>query len=126
MKVPDSAKLLRGVSKPVLVDAMKDILPESLLTRPKQGFTLPFEKWMRDELFQEISSVLSSPSVGSVGLAPREVAGVWSAFLDRRDGMTWSRPWALYTLKRWADRNEVAIGERPLAPEPSEPLAIAR
>jgi asparagine synthase (glutamine-hydrolysing) len=126
MKIPDSAKLRRGVSKPVLVDAMKDILPESLLARPKQGFTLPFEKWMRDELFPEISSVLKSPSVGSVGLAPREVAAVWNAFLDRRDGMTWSRPWALYTLKRWADQNEVAIEERPATPEPSASLAGAR
>jgi asparagine synthase (glutamine-hydrolysing) len=126
MSIPDSAKLRPGVSKPVLVDTMKDILPESLLVRRKQGFTLPFEKWMRDELFTEVSSVLKSPSVSSVGLSPNEVTEVWSDFLSRSGGMTWSRPWALYTLKRWADQNDVSIAEHPVNATPSVSLAGAR
>jgi asparagine synthase (glutamine-hydrolysing) len=126
MSIPDSVKLRRGVSKPVLVETMKDILPESLLVRRKQGFTLPFERWMRDQLFDEVSTVLRSPSTSSVGLSPEEVARVWKESLDRRGGMTWSRPWALYTLKRWADQNDVAIADQPAASPPRVSLAGAR
>jgi asparagine synthase (glutamine-hydrolysing) len=39
---------LRGFStKRVLREAMKGVLPESILTRPKMGFPVPFAEWMR-------------------------------------------------------------------------------
>ena len=36
--------------KPLLVQAVSDLLPEEVRTRPKMGFTLPFERWLRNEL----------------------------------------------------------------------------
>jgi hypothetical protein len=30
------------------------------------------------------------------------VRRVWSAFIRGQGGVTWSRPWALYALLRWA------------------------
>ncbi|HLE56046.1 MAG TPA: asparagine synthase-related protein, partial [Rhodothermia bacterium] len=123
MAFPDSEKLRRGISKPILVETMKDILPSSLLARPKQGFTLPFERWMRDELFSEIDATLGSSSLSNVGLSPESAASVWAEFQRRRAGMNWSRPWALYTLKRWADQNDVAIAGRSV--EPSAPVRFA-
>jgi asparagine synthase (glutamine-hydrolysing) len=116
MRFPDSEKLHRGVSKPILVRTMQDILPASSLGRPKQGFTLPFERWMRNELFGEIDSVLTSSRMEDVGLNDVATALVWSAFQSRKPGINWSRPWALYTLKRWADENEVSF----VLPEPAE------
>jgi len=110
MSFPDSAKLNRHGSKRILLDTMRDILPASLLTRPKQGFTLPFERWMRKEIFREVDSVLTSPRLAQVGLSGDDVSRVWTDFQNRRSGMSWSRPWALYTLKRWADQNDVAFG----------------
>jgi asparagine synthase (glutamine-hydrolysing) len=120
MSFPDSEKLSRSVSKPILVRTMQDILPSSLLTRPKQGFTLPFERWMRHEMRGEVDAVLTSPTLIRDGLSSGEVARVWSDFQNRRAGMTWSRPWALYTLKRWAEQNDVAFGRTdvPAAPSP--------
>jgi hypothetical protein len=35
---------------------------------------------------------------------------VWSAFRDGRGGMSWSRPWALYTLVRWAETVNASVG----------------
>jgi len=124
MSFPDSEKLRRGVSKPILVKAMQDLLPESLLTRPKQGFTLPFERWMRNELHSEIDAVLSSPELSRVGLSSSATARVWSDFQNNRGAVTWSRPWALYTLKRWADQNDIAFG-RTSVPAPSTPVSFA-
>ena len=122
MEFPDSEKLSRRMSKPILVRTMQDILPATLLDRPKQGFTLPFERWMRKELFGEINGVLTSADVARAGLSPAAVRDAWSDFQNHRSGMTWSRPWALYTLKRWADQNEVVFGN---APTPATPAPIS-
>ncbi|HEY8164049.1 MAG TPA: asparagine synthase (glutamine-hydrolyzing) [Gemmatimonadaceae bacterium] len=103
----DAAKLKRGFPKPLLAEAMRDLLPPALLGRPKQGFTLPFEQWMRRELFPEVDAVLGSSAVNSVGLSTHSMGAVWQDFQQRRSGMNWSRPWALYTLMRWAAQNGV-------------------
>jgi asparagine synthase (glutamine-hydrolysing) len=124
MAIPDGKKLQRGISKPVIVETMRDILPPSLLGRRKQGFTLPFERWMRHELFNEVDSVMRSRTIDTVGLVPQASLQVWNDFTENRRGMTWSRPWALYTLKRWADQNDVARRER--SSSPSAPLVAAR
>ena len=107
LSAPDSLKLKRGSSKPLLVEAMGDLLPQSLVRRPKQGFTLPFQTWMKHELFEEVDSVLGSSQADRVGLGRSSVRSVWSDFQRGRPGINWSRPWALYTLLRWAEQNDV-------------------
>lgn len=127
MSFADSARLRAGVSKPVLVDAMRDLLPASVLSRRKQGFTLPFDRWMRKDLFDEVDAVLTSSISRMVGLEPGAASDVWSDFQGRRHGISWSRPWALYTLVRWAEQNNVTLGgdiERNRAPSIS--FAAAR
>jgi asparagine synthase (glutamine-hydrolysing) len=37
-------------NKQILADVAKHILPHEVIDRPKMGFTLPFEKWMRNNL----------------------------------------------------------------------------
>jgi asparagine synthase (glutamine-hydrolysing) len=91
--------------KPVLVEAVRDLLSEETIERPKRGFTLPFESWLRDSLFAEVDSVLRSRGAESLGLDSNAVASVWSEFHGGRPGVNWSRPWALYTLMRWAAQN---------------------
>jgi asparagine synthase (glutamine-hydrolysing) len=109
MKIPESAKLKHGASKPVLFEAMRDVLPEDQVARPKRGFTLPFERWIRFELRQEIDASITADSCARVGLSHSEVRRVWTQFRAQRGGMTWSRPWALYTLIRWAAENQVRL-----------------
>ena len=43
---------LNGTPKKLLVDALAGSLPDEIVHRPKRGFTLPFEHWMRQELRQ--------------------------------------------------------------------------
>ncbi len=109
MKIPESAKLKSGASKPVLFEAMRDVLPKDQVAQPKRGFTLPFERWMRFELRDEIDASITADSCARVGLSHSEVRRVWSQFRAHRGGMTWSRPWALYTLIRWAAENQVRL-----------------
>ena len=104
----EAMRIRHGAPKPVLVEAVRDLLSPETIDRPKTGFTLPFETWMRNEMFAEVDSVLKGVRLESVGLNPSAVAQVWSQFQARRPGVNWSRPWALYTLVRWAAQNGLA------------------
>jgi asparagine synthase (glutamine-hydrolysing) len=105
MAAADDEKLASGAAKPLLVAALADLLPREVWDRPKRGFALPFEHWLRAELRDDVAAVFRSDDrLRRVGLAPAAAREVWADFLARRKGVTWSRPWALYTLVRWAEQ----------------------
>lgn len=112
--VADDVKLARGRTKPLLVDAIGDRLPREIWDRPKRGFTLPFDRWMRGTLRGEIGDALTSRErLGRVGLDPSAVARTWRGFLD--GSVSWSRPWTLYTLVRWCEVARVGAASPPRA-----------
>jgi asparagine synthase (glutamine-hydrolysing) len=108
LALPGASKL-NHTPKKLLVDALQGSLPDEIVHRPKRGFTLPFEHWMRQELRGEITSVLQAKRIeqGPLGsmLAGVEVERIWNDFLDRR--VSWSRPWSLYVLQRWCESHSV-------------------
>jgi len=96
---------LNGTPKKLLVGALAGSLPDEIVHRPKRGFTLPFEHWMRQELRAEIEPLLSEDRVGRGPLGSflngKEVNRIWNDFLSGT--VSWSRPWALYVLQRWCE-----------------------
>jgi asparagine synthase (glutamine-hydrolysing) len=46
--VPDRLKVRRGTGKYILREAVKDILPQETLVRPKMGFPTPLVAWLSD------------------------------------------------------------------------------
>jgi asparagine synthase (glutamine-hydrolysing) len=96
---------LSGTPKKLLVGALAESLPDEIVRRPKRGFTLPFERWMRQELRSEIEPVINAKRVneGPLGgvLDGNQVERVWRDFLD--GAVSWSRPWSLYVLQRWCE-----------------------
>jgi asparagine synthase (glutamine-hydrolysing) len=94
--------------KPLLADAVGDLLSRDFLVRPKMGFTLPFEKWLQQNLRTEVASVLRDASRFS-GLNSKAVASVWNNFLQKPRAVGWSRPWSLYVLAKWCEINDVTV-----------------
>jgi asparagine synthase (glutamine-hydrolysing) len=92
--------------KPLLAEALADLLPRDFLSRPKMGFTLPFEKWLQRNLRTEISSLLDdSQRVSAAGLNVPAVQKIWRNFLQKPRAVGWSRPWSLYVLAKWCELN---------------------
>jgi asparagine synthase (glutamine-hydrolysing) len=48
--LPADYKLSGGVTKRVLKEAFRGVVPDDILDRPKQGFGVPLRHWFRDEL----------------------------------------------------------------------------
>ena len=46
-RLPERMKIRGGITKYILRESMKGILPESILTRPKMGFPVPVGAWFR-------------------------------------------------------------------------------
>ena len=96
---------LNGTPKKLLVGALAGSLPDEIVHRPKRGFTLPFEHWMRQNLRSEIEPVLDAKRInnGPLGglLNGHQGHRIWQAFRSGR--VSWSRPWSLYVLQRWCE-----------------------
>jgi asparagine synthase (glutamine-hydrolysing) len=112
LSLPGAWKLNHGTKgpKPLLADALADLLPRDFLARPKMGFTLPFERWLQQNLRTEVSSVLEDASMLSVpALNSAAVQKLWRNFLQTPRAVGWSRPWSLYVLAKWCEINRVAF-----------------
>jgi len=94
--------------KPLLADVIKDLLPRDFLARPKMGFTLPFEKWLQNNLRSEVSSVLKNDvALALPALNVGAVQRLWRNFLQKPRAVGWSRPWSVYVLAKWCEINHV-------------------
>lgn len=104
LALPGAWKMNGHTPKSLLVGALKDPLPDNIVHRPKRGFTLPFEHWLRGELRAEVEPVLTK-KFGDGPLAAvlngDAVRGVWQDFL--KGATSWTRPWSLYVLHRWCE-----------------------
>jgi asparagine synthase (glutamine-hydrolysing) len=100
LAMPGSSKLDPLTPKPVLVRALAGQLPNEIVHRPKRGFTLPFEHWLRQALRPEIQSTLRGLCGVLSGVMQQK--NVWQVWDDFERGRTsWTRPWSLYVLDRW-------------------------
>jgi asparagine synthase (glutamine-hydrolysing) len=107
-RLPDHARYSPLGQKSMLRRIGLRGLDPALFERPKSGFVLPFDRWIRRGLKHAMDETLRDPqAVAPVGLDPVAVGKLWRAFLEGAPGMYWSRIWSVYILIRWCHRNRV-------------------
>jgi asparagine synthase (glutamine-hydrolysing) len=85
-------------------------LDPKLFDRPKSGFVLPFDRWMRAALGHAMDQTMrDEAAAAAIGLNGQAVARLWQATQDGSPGMYWSRAWAIYVLIRWCHRHKVLL-----------------
>jgi asparagine synthase (glutamine-hydrolysing) len=114
LSLPDSAKLgsdarpsnhaprsyREAGTKRILLDVAKDLLPPGFDTRPKTGFSMPFNSWLKGPLRDVLLDTLSEKSVANRGLLDvQAVAGVRDQFLS--GAADWPQPWLLMMIELW-------------------------
>jgi asparagine synthase (glutamine-hydrolysing) len=99
--VPETWKLSGFTTKRVLREAMKGVLPESILTRPKMGFPVPFAAWTRNGWNAPLREVLLDSRTRERGIV--DPAAVDRLLQDHAAGRTdgWDRLWMLLNLELW-------------------------
>jgi asparagine synthase (glutamine-hydrolysing) len=98
--LPATVKMAGTGPKPLMVSAVGDRLPEAVRTRRgKQGFTFPFDRWLRGPLRDSFGAAPDRQSGFAQLLRQDEVARVMQAYQAGK--LHWSRPWALTVLQGW-------------------------
>ncbi len=116
--IPSALKVRGREKKWILREALRGRLPDDILDRPKQGFSVPLSQWLRGELRNWSRDVLLDPgTLGRGYFQPRAV----HALLDRHDAgsdAAASRIWALLMLELWhREFVDVSVGASGRAPE---------
>ena len=101
-RISSRLKLRDGVGKWVLKHALRDLLPDEILFRPKMGFGLPYAQWMRRSLAPVVRETLSPERVRRRGVFDATATtGLVDRFY-RGDDTAWRKLWTLFVLEGWA------------------------
>lgn len=101
---------LRGLrSKFLLKRALRGLLPESILRRPKKGFGIPVADWFRGPLKEQMLTVLSSERLAAQGFFSRVAVRrlIDDHLAGRRDNR--KQLWTLFAFQKWLEGYE-ALG----------------
>ncbi len=89
--------------------ALDGLDPETF-DRPKSGFVLPIDTWVRQGLRDQVREALHDESLcRQVGLEPDAVRRLFQAFQDGAPGLYWSRVWALFVVLWWSREHNARI-----------------
>lgn len=112
-------KVRDGRTKYLFRRAIEDIIPSQVLQHPKQGFSIPLDQWLRQELGAELLLL--------VGLADRlpdliDRAAIERVVRDHRAGLgrCGTLLWRLVVLRRWLGHLDAGDLARP-----TEPVSLA-
>ena len=100
--MPGSLKIHHGQRKHVLKRAMTDLLPESVLTRSKEGFSIPMKRWLREAWAPLMRDLLSPERMTRRGwLEPTQVTRLVDEHLSGRENHAHVL-FSVMVLERWA------------------------
>lgn len=104
--VPDSYKKPQ-YPKSLMVEALKPLLPEEIIFRKKQGFLLPWNLWLRNELRSfcdgHIMNMSQRPFINGAALTRH-----WQRFLIGDKTIRWAEIWLFVVLEYWLEKNGVS------------------
>jgi asparagine synthase (glutamine-hydrolysing) len=100
--LPGSMKIRGRERKYILKRALAGILPESILSRGKEGFSIPMKNWLRRELKPLMQELLSADRLTHEGLfEPAEVTRLMNEHLAGRENHAHVL-FSLMVFERWA------------------------
>jgi asparagine synthase (glutamine-hydrolysing) len=100
-RIPAALKIVGNETKYILKRAVKDLVPEEIMTRPKQGFGLPIAKWIKQELRSRIRDTLNEPLTRQRGyFEPSYINVLLNEHERGRRDHSYSL-WALLMLELW-------------------------
>ena len=100
-KLPNRLKLRYGQGKWLLRQVLYRHVPKELVERPKTGFAVPVDRWLRGPLRPWAEDLLSVESLSAAGLFnPAPIRARWNEHLEGR--RNWVAPlWAVLMFQAW-------------------------
>ena len=106
-RVPSNRTMPQGRTKWLLKQALRGILPDEVLDRPKTGFNVPFGRWLRGPLRGHFADHLEAFARARPGVIDADAVRRWIARDASGRVDLSSRLWKIYKLAIWANRFQV-------------------
>ena len=107
-RIPHKYKYAGGSKKYILKDIAYDYIPKELLERPKVGFGVPLDKWLRGPLREQLSDYSSYEYLKKQGIFDAEyVSGKVGEYIKTGDagpatGANYSKiTWSFFVFQQW-------------------------
>jgi asparagine synthase (glutamine-hydrolysing) len=103
-RIPSAFKVRNGETKWIFKQTFQHLLPPGLVQRPKQGFEIPIDAWLRGPLRDMFEAAVLQPGGRINELVNPNIAGkIYRAHLAGT-GRHGNLLWSLLILARWAER----------------------
>jgi len=95
------SKIKGKEGKIILKDILYRYVPKNMLERPKQGFSIPLDKWLRGELSEWASELLSLDLINELNIfEASEVNKLWESHLSQKEN-NGHKLWTVLMLQSW-------------------------
>ncbi len=103
--VPSEMKVRDGVGKWLLRRLVARHVPAALMERPKAGFAVPLDSWLRGPLREWADDLLAPSMVSRIGLLDAEkTSALWQAHRAGQEDQQY-RLWSLLMLQAWSEKH---------------------
>ena len=116
--MPHEYKYKNGVKKRILKDIAYDYIPKELLDRPKVGFGVPLDKWLRGPLKEQLMDLSSVSFLSGQGVFDAELTNCFvedylkNGDKGRATGENYSKViWPYFVFQQWYQYYFGKIGE---------------
>jgi len=102
-RLPMELKIRNGTGKWILRRLLDRYIPASLLERPKQGFAIPLDAWLRGPLRDWAESLLSEQRLRREGFFdPKKIREAWRQHVSGQASFG-SRLWSVLMFQAWLE-----------------------
>ena len=106
LNLSSELKYKNNTTKYLLKEILYQYVPEKLFDRPKQGFAIPLESWLKKELKFLIDEYLSEKVISKYGIVDyKHVELLKNNFLLHNQSYLYNRLWILIVLHKWLIKN---------------------
>ncbi len=106
-RLPLSMKIKHGQGKWILRKVLYRYVPKELIERPKMGFGVPIQDWLRGPLRDWAAALLDPARLASEGFfRPEPITRKWQEHLSGR--RNWQHPlWGILMFQAWFDQQKL-------------------
>jgi asparagine synthase (glutamine-hydrolysing) len=106
MSLPKEFKYKKGTSKLIWKDILYEMVPKSIVDRPKQGFSIPLTFWLRNELKEWGSIIIQQIPEDSEFWDKEQICKLWDEHQKSKLDHT-ERLWNILVLESFFKRKGV-------------------
>lgn len=101
LNLDSGLKVKNGIAKHLLKEVLYDHVPKQIFDRPKWGFSIPLDKWLKTDLHYLVDEFLNEKVVSEVDLLKwSEVRSILEKWKNGQNHL-YNRVWLMILLHQW-------------------------